>query len=94
MSQVVEARWRLASLPDMDEHDRLSVILSAMEDAPHVYFDQVSQIHMPRWSRGSVALLGDAAGGKKHQTDDRNKKRTHFTSASNATCRPSLDICA
>ncbi|WP_205323855.1 FAD-dependent monooxygenase [Glycomyces sp. YM15] len=26
-----------------------------------VYYDQVAQIHLPRWSNGPVALLGDAA---------------------------------
>lgn len=38
-----------------------SRILEAMEDATHVYSDRVSQIRMPRWSRGAIALLGDAA---------------------------------
>jgi 2-polyprenyl-6-methoxyphenol hydroxylase-like FAD-dependent oxidoreductase len=36
-------------------------ILSAMERADSVYFDRVSQVHVRRWSRGRVALLGDAA---------------------------------
>jgi 2-polyprenyl-6-methoxyphenol hydroxylase-like FAD-dependent oxidoreductase len=35
-------------------------ILDALEDAPEVYFDRVSQIHMEHWSRGRVALVGDA----------------------------------
>ena len=39
----------------------LPSILSAMETCDEIYFDRVSQIRMPRWSRGSVALLGDAA---------------------------------
>jgi 2-polyprenyl-6-methoxyphenol hydroxylase-like FAD-dependent oxidoreductase len=34
-------------------------ILDAM-DAVEVYFDRVSQIHLPRWSSGRAALLGDA----------------------------------
>ncbi|MBX3480743.1 MAG: FAD-binding domain [Caulobacter sp.] len=36
-------------------------ILSAMDAAPELYFDRVSQIRMDRWSKGRVALLGDAA---------------------------------
>lgn len=36
-------------------------ILEAMESASDVYFDSVSQIRMRRWSRGRVALIGDAA---------------------------------
>jgi 2-polyprenyl-6-methoxyphenol hydroxylase-like FAD-dependent oxidoreductase len=36
-------------------------ILDALESAPELYFDRVSQIRMNRWSRGRIALLGDAA---------------------------------
>ena len=36
-------------------------ILDAMDAADDVYFDRVSQIHLPRWTSGRVALLGDAA---------------------------------
>jgi 2-polyprenyl-6-methoxyphenol hydroxylase-like FAD-dependent oxidoreductase len=36
-------------------------ILDRMDAAHDVYFDAVSQIRMPSWSRGRVALLGDAA---------------------------------
>jgi 2-polyprenyl-6-methoxyphenol hydroxylase-like FAD-dependent oxidoreductase len=36
-------------------------ILDALEEAPELYFDRVSQIRMEHWSRGRVALLGDAA---------------------------------
>ncbi|WP_328563197.1 FAD-dependent monooxygenase [Streptomyces coelicoflavus] len=36
-------------------------ILTALDDADDVFFDAVSQIRMPRWSSGRVALLGDAA---------------------------------
>jgi 2-polyprenyl-6-methoxyphenol hydroxylase-like FAD-dependent oxidoreductase len=36
-------------------------LLEAMDDAVDFYFDRVSQIHMSRWSDGSVVLLGDAA---------------------------------
>jgi 2-polyprenyl-6-methoxyphenol hydroxylase-like FAD-dependent oxidoreductase len=36
-------------------------MLAAMREADDVFFDGVSQIRMPRWHRGRVALAGDAA---------------------------------
>jgi 2-polyprenyl-6-methoxyphenol hydroxylase-like FAD-dependent oxidoreductase len=36
-------------------------IMSALDDCDDLYFDRVSQIHLPRWSQGRVALVGDAA---------------------------------
>lgn len=36
-------------------------ILDTLETARTFYFDRVSQIRMPSWSRGRVALVGDAA---------------------------------
>jgi 2-polyprenyl-6-methoxyphenol hydroxylase-like FAD-dependent oxidoreductase len=36
-------------------------ILAAMDQAGDIYFDRVSQIRMPRWSQGRIALVGDAA---------------------------------
>ena len=36
-------------------------ILDAMPAASTFYFDRVSQIRMPSWTRGRVALVGDAA---------------------------------
>ena len=36
-------------------------MLAAMRDGDDVYFDGVSQIHLPHWSSGRVALVGDAA---------------------------------
>lgn len=38
-----------------------SKILEGMEESPDFYFDSMAQIHMPRWSKGRVALVGDAA---------------------------------
>jgi 2-polyprenyl-6-methoxyphenol hydroxylase-like FAD-dependent oxidoreductase len=35
-------------------------LLAAMPDAPDFYFDSISQVHVDRWSRGRVVLLGDA----------------------------------
>ncbi|MFE5295836.1 FAD-dependent monooxygenase [Streptomyces sp. NPDC056632] len=40
------------------QSDRL---LNDMRHAPDFYFDSVSQVRMDSWSRGRVALLGDAA---------------------------------
>ncbi|MEU5237552.1 FAD-dependent monooxygenase [Streptomyces lydicus] len=40
------------------ESDRL---LEDMRYAPDFYFDSVGQVHMDTWSRGRVALIGDAA---------------------------------
>ncbi|MCQ9154480.1 FAD-dependent monooxygenase [Acidomonas methanolica] len=36
-------------------------LLEALEKADDLYFDSVSQIRMPHWSHGRVALVGDAA---------------------------------
>ncbi|MDP2583996.1 MAG: FAD-binding domain [Candidatus Palauibacterales bacterium] len=36
-------------------------ILDAIDAAPSLYYDRVSQIRMPAWSRGRVMLVGDAA---------------------------------
>ncbi|WP_422770398.1 FAD-dependent monooxygenase [Plantactinospora sp. WMMC1484] len=63
----------LAELGDVDAQrdlmarvfagDRWQVprLLDAMRTADDVFFDVVSQIHLPRWSHGRVALVGDAA---------------------------------
>jgi 2-polyprenyl-6-methoxyphenol hydroxylase-like FAD-dependent oxidoreductase len=36
-------------------------ILDGLKDTQELYFDRVSQIRMPSWSQGRVALVGDAA---------------------------------
>ncbi|WP_326568491.1 FAD-dependent monooxygenase [Amycolatopsis rhabdoformis] len=36
-------------------------LVEAMRTADDLFFDVVSQIHLPRWSSGRVALVGDAA---------------------------------
>jgi 2-polyprenyl-6-methoxyphenol hydroxylase-like FAD-dependent oxidoreductase len=36
-------------------------LVEAMQSAEDLYFDTVSQIHMPRWSSDRVVLVGDAA---------------------------------
>jgi 2-polyprenyl-6-methoxyphenol hydroxylase-like FAD-dependent oxidoreductase len=36
-------------------------ILGALDRTNDLYFDRVSQIRMPKWSQGRIALVGDAA---------------------------------
>lgn len=36
-------------------------LLDRMDEAPDFFFDSIAQIHLPDWSSGRVALLGDAA---------------------------------
>ncbi|MCX5095698.1 FAD-dependent monooxygenase [Streptomyces sp. NBC_00365] len=36
-------------------------LLRQMRQAPDFYFDSVAQVHLDTWSRGRVALIGDAA---------------------------------
>ncbi|MEV6038306.1 FAD-dependent monooxygenase [Nonomuraea sp. NPDC052116] len=36
-------------------------LLESVRDAKDFYFDSVTQIHMDRWSKGRVVLVGDAA---------------------------------
>jgi 2-polyprenyl-6-methoxyphenol hydroxylase-like FAD-dependent oxidoreductase len=38
-----------------------AAVLQSLEQADDIYFDNVSQIVMDRWSRGRVMLIGDAA---------------------------------
>ncbi|MFC5831232.1 FAD-dependent monooxygenase [Nonomuraea insulae] len=39
---------------------RVPELLEAVREAKDFYFDSVSQIHMDRWSKGRVVLVGDA----------------------------------
>ncbi|MGR6318577.1 FAD-dependent monooxygenase [Micromonospora soli] len=39
---------------------RVPELVAAMPDAPDFYFDSISQVHVDRWWRGRVALVGDA----------------------------------
>jgi 2-polyprenyl-6-methoxyphenol hydroxylase-like FAD-dependent oxidoreductase len=38
-------------------------MLAVMSDAKNFYFDSASQIRMPSWSTGRIALVGDAGAG-------------------------------
>ena len=44
-----------------DQGWEVPAILKRMDDTDDFYFDRVSQIQMDHWSKGRVALLGDAA---------------------------------
>lgn len=36
-------------------------LIKAAQDDPNLYFDVLTQIHLPNWHRGRVVLIGDAA---------------------------------
>ncbi|RGC65401.1 6-hydroxynicotinate 3-monooxygenase precursor [Micromonospora sp. MW-13] len=38
-------------------------LLDTLTDAPDLYFDAIAKINAPDWTRGRIALLGDAAWG-------------------------------
>jgi 2-polyprenyl-6-methoxyphenol hydroxylase-like FAD-dependent oxidoreductase len=40
---------------------KIPEILDALLHSDSLYFDEVCQIHMPAWTKGQVALVGDAA---------------------------------
>ncbi|MGI5177023.1 FAD-dependent monooxygenase [Dactylosporangium sp. CA-152071] len=40
---------------------RVPELLARLQATPDLYFDSVSQVRLPSWSRGRVTLLGDAA---------------------------------
>ncbi|RSM82694.1 FAD-dependent oxidoreductase [Amycolatopsis sp. WAC 01375] len=39
----------------------IPAMVTAMRGADDLFFDTISQIHLPRWSSGRIALVGDAA---------------------------------
>lgn len=57
----LEAQRELVSAVYAGAGWEVPTILQAMRGADDVFFDTVGQIRMPRWSRGRVALVGDAA---------------------------------
>lgn len=56
-----EAQRDLVASVFTDAEWEVPGMLAAMRDAEDLFFDAVSQIRMPRWSSGRVALVGDAA---------------------------------
>jgi 2-polyprenyl-6-methoxyphenol hydroxylase-like FAD-dependent oxidoreductase len=65
--------WRTGGCPRLDGAEEelrtafvgvgwhVPALLDLLRTAHDVYFDEVAQVVMPRWSEGRVALLGDAA---------------------------------
>jgi 2-polyprenyl-6-methoxyphenol hydroxylase-like FAD-dependent oxidoreductase len=51
----------LTSVFKEDAWQYIPYLLKAAQEAPDFYFDAVSQIQMDHWSKGRIALLGDAA---------------------------------
>jgi 2-polyprenyl-6-methoxyphenol hydroxylase-like FAD-dependent oxidoreductase len=49
------------AMEDDTEYWAVQTLLDALPGATDLYFDEVTQIHMPSWSRGRVSLIGDAA---------------------------------
>ncbi|AKS33847.1 FAD-dependent monooxygenase [Mycolicibacterium goodii] len=58
----VDAQKRVLAeaFADVDNWKVPELIEAALDD-PELYFDAIAQIHMPRWHRGRVVLIGDAA---------------------------------
>jgi 2-polyprenyl-6-methoxyphenol hydroxylase-like FAD-dependent oxidoreductase len=40
---------------------KMPQIIEAMKESSDFFFDSMAQIHMPTWSKGRIALVGDAA---------------------------------
>jgi 2-polyprenyl-6-methoxyphenol hydroxylase-like FAD-dependent oxidoreductase len=57
------AQQRLLADAYAGEGWEVPTLLKAMDDAPDFYFDAVAQVRLDGWSRGRVALVGDAAYG-------------------------------
>lgn len=60
-SQDIGAQKRILREIYRDGGWECAQILDRLDAAPELYFDRVSQIRMERWSKGRVALVGDAA---------------------------------
>ncbi|TDW17311.1 FAD-dependent monooxygenase [Kribbella kalugense] len=56
-----EAQRELVAATFPDPGWQVPRLVAAMREADDLFFDVVSQIHMPTWSRGRVGLVGDAA---------------------------------
>ncbi|WIY00685.1 FAD-dependent monooxygenase [Amycolatopsis mongoliensis] len=56
-----EAQRDLVATTFAGEGWEIPRMVTAMREADDLFFDVVSQIHLPRWTNGRVALVGDAA---------------------------------
>jgi len=61
LPDTLDGQKRLLRTRYGDDRWECPRILDALDRARELYFDTVSQIRMPGWSRGRVALVGDAA---------------------------------
>ncbi|MEV1117709.1 FAD-dependent monooxygenase [Actinosynnema sp. NPDC049800] len=50
-----------AAFSGMDDNPVVRHVLHSLEQAPDHVFDSIHQVRMPRWSKGRVVLVGDAA---------------------------------
>jgi 2-polyprenyl-6-methoxyphenol hydroxylase-like FAD-dependent oxidoreductase len=50
-----------AAFSGMDDNPVVRHVLDSLEQAPEHVFDSIHQVKMPRWSKGRVVLVGDAA---------------------------------
>lgn len=57
----VEAQKKVVVARFADMGWEVPKLLEGLKDADDVYFDSLSQIHLDKWSRGRIVLLGDAA---------------------------------
>jgi 2-polyprenyl-6-methoxyphenol hydroxylase-like FAD-dependent oxidoreductase len=56
-----EAQRDLVASQFPEQVSHVPHLVAALRDADDLFFDTVSQIHMPTWSKGRIALVGDAA---------------------------------
>src|ERR687892_366520 len=64
LSRSPDQAYAKAILREKFEHDRWTEapeILQRLETCDDLYFDSVSQIRIPSWSKGQIVLVGDAA---------------------------------
>jgi 2-polyprenyl-6-methoxyphenol hydroxylase-like FAD-dependent oxidoreductase len=50
-----------AAFSGMDDDPVVRHVLNSLDQAPEHVFDSIHQVKMPRWSKGRVVLVGDAA---------------------------------
>ncbi|MEV4256214.1 FAD-dependent monooxygenase [Spirillospora sp. NPDC049652] len=58
--RAVEEQKRLVAAELADAAWEVPRLLEHMWDAPDFHFDALAQVHLDRWSKGRVVLLGDA----------------------------------
>jgi 2-polyprenyl-6-methoxyphenol hydroxylase-like FAD-dependent oxidoreductase len=61
LPDTLEAQKEVLRVRYGDDRWECPRILEALDGCSELYFDRVSQIRMPSWSHGRIALVGDAA---------------------------------